>query len=211
MVHFDTPEGATPIEDAAGLLIEGVLTYAALNAVETENIIMAVNEHLRRRKRRGEFWLTEEYVRRVHHDMFDSVWEWAGRYRNAQLNIGVQASRVREEVGKVCQDAAYWDAQKENPMPVLERAVRLHHRLAWIHPFPNGNGRHARLLSDICLHVHHHKLPDWPSSALGGAGDVRGAYLAALKKADGGDFGPLINYTTRFLPKEKLGSETEEG
>ena len=80
MVRFDTPEGATPIEDASGLLVEGVLTYAALNAVETENIVRAVTGHLRRGKRRGAAWLMEDYVRRVHRDMFDSVWEWAGLY-----------------------------------------------------------------------------------------------------------------------------------
>lgn len=202
MARFHAPEGATPIEDASGLLVEGVVTYAALNVKETENIVRAVNEHLRPRKRRPAVWLTEEYVRRVHRDMFDRVWEWAGRYRDAELNIGAPASRVREEVGKLCQDVAFWDDQKENPLPVLERAARLHHRLSWIHPFPNGNGRHARLMSDIYLHVHRHKLPDWPSSAMSGPGDVRGAYLEALKKADGGDFEPLIAYTKRFLPKD---------
>ncbi|MBI4371338.1 MAG: mobile mystery protein B [Elusimicrobia bacterium] len=202
MVRFDAPEGATPIEDASGLLVEEVLNHAALNAVETENIVRAVNEHLRPRKRRGAAWLTEDYVRRVHRDMFDSVWEWAGRYRDAELNIGVSKSRIREEVAKLCQDVAFWDGQKENPLPVLERAVRLHHRLSWIHPFPNGNGRHARLMSDIYLHVNGCKLPEWPSSALGGPGDVRAAYLDALRKADGGGFGPLVAYTKRFLPKE---------
>lgn len=201
MVRFDTPEGATPIEDASGLLIEGVLNYAALNAVETENIVRAVNAHLRRGKRRGAVWLTEEYVRRVHKDMFDSVWEWAGRYRDAELNIGVPASRIREEVAKLCQDVAFWDAQEENPLPVLERAVRLHHRLSWIHPFPNGNGRHARLMSDIYLYLNGCKLPEWPSPALGGPGDVRAAYLEALRQADRGDFKPLTDYTARFLSK----------
>ena len=125
MARFDTPERATPIEDASGLLIDGVLTYAALNAVETENIVRAVNAHLRRRKRRGAVWLIEEYIRHVHRDMFDSVWEWAGRYRAAALNIGVPASRIREEIAKLCQDAALGDAPQDNPLPVLERAVRV--------------------------------------------------------------------------------------
>lgn len=201
MARFVTPEGATPIEDISGLLVEEVLNYAALNAVETENIVSAVNIHLRRGKRRAAVWLTEDYIRRVHRDMFGSVWDWAGRYRHAELNIGVPVSRVREEVAKLCQDAAFWDAQKENSLPVLERAVRLHHRLAWIHPFPNGNGRHARLMSDIYLYINGCKQPDWPSSAMGGPGDTRMAYLNALRKADRGDFGPLIDYTARFLPK----------
>lgn len=203
MVRFDMPEGATPIEDASGLLLEGVVTYAVLNRKETENIVRAVDEHLDHRKRRPALWLTEEYVRLVHRDMFDQVWEWAGRYRETELNIGVAAHRIRDEVGTLCQDVAFWDEQKDNPLPVLERAARLHHRLAWIHPFPNGNGRHARLMSDIYLRVHRHKLPAWPSSALGGPGEERGAYLDALRKADLGDFGSLTSYTTRFLPRDK--------
>lgn len=202
MVRFDTPEGATPIEDASGLLVEGVFTYAALNAVESENILKAANAHLSRRKRRGPSWLTEDYVRRVHRDMFDQVWDWAGRYRGVELNIGVPKASIREEVAKLCQDVAFWDEQKENPLPVLERAARLHHRFAWIHPFQNGNGRHARLMADIYLYVNDHELPMWPSAAIGGAGDVRKEYLNSLKKADAGDFGPLADYTKRFLPKE---------
>ncbi|MFA6028818.1 MAG: mobile mystery protein B [Elusimicrobiota bacterium] len=203
MVGFDTPEGATPIEDASGLLIEGVLTHADLNAAETENILRAVNMHLRPRKRRATPWLTEEYLRRVHRDMFDGVWAWAGRYRDAELNIGVPAASIREEVAKLCQDVAYWDGQKTNPLSVLERAARLHHRLSWIHPFPNGNGRHARLMSDIYLHVNGCALPVWPASSMSGQGDVRKAYLLALRSADRGDFAPLIDYTTRFLPAPK--------
>lgn len=200
MVRFDTPEGATPIDDASGLLAENVFAYSALNAVESENILRAVNVHLSSRKRRESPWLTEEYVRRVHRDMFDSVWDWAGRYRDGELNIGVPASRVRDEVGKLCQDVAYWDEQKENQIPLLERSARLHHRLAWIHPFKNGNGRHARLMGDIYLQVNGHKLPMWPSAAMGGAGEPRSAYLGALKRADAGDFGPLVEYTSRFCP-----------
>ena len=96
---------------------------------------------------------------------------------------------------------AFWDTQQENPLPVLERAVRLHHRLSWIHPFPNGNGRHARLMSDIYLYVNGCKLPEWPSSAMSRTSDVRAEYLDALRKADRGDFGPLVAYTNRHLPR----------
>lgn len=202
MVRFDAPAGATPIEDASGLLVEGVFTYSALNAVESENILKAANAHLSRRKRRGPAWLTEEYVRRVHRDMFGEVWDWAGRYRDGALNIGAPASRIREEVAKLCHDVAFWDEQKDNPMPILERAARLHHRFAWIHPFQNGNGRHARLMADIYLYINGHKLPLWPIAAMGGAGDVRRDYLNALKKSDAGDFAPLVDYTKRFFSKD---------
>ncbi|MBI5595172.1 MAG: mobile mystery protein B [Elusimicrobia bacterium] len=201
MVRFDVPEGATPIEEASGLLLDGVLTYGDLNAAETENILAAVNKHLRSGKRRAPAWLREEYVRRVHRDMFDGVWDWAGRYRDSALTIGIDASLIREEVEKLCRDVAFWDAQEHDALQILERAARLHHRLAWIHPFSNGNGRHARLMADIYLFVKGHPLPVWPSGAMSGAGEARTAYLEALRRADGGDFGPLVAYTVRFLPQ----------
>lgn len=197
MVRFDTPEGATPIEDASGLLVEGVYTYAALNAVEAENVLRAVNVHLRPKKEKNGPWLTEDYVRRIHKDMFGQVWEWAGRYRDGALNIGVPASRIREEVAKLCQDVAYWDGQ--GTMPLIERVARLHHRFAWIHPFQNGNGRHARMMADIYFQVNGRELPVWPSASIGAAGDERTKYIQVLKKADDGDFQPLVEYTEKFL------------
>ncbi len=202
MVRFDTPEGATPIEDVSGLLVDGVYTYAALNAVEAENILRAVNVHLGSNKRIEGPWLTDELIRRVHKDMFDQVWEWAGKYRSSELNIGVAVHKVREEIEKLCQDVAFWDAQMDGAMPFIERVVRLHHRLAWIHPFQNGNGRHARIMADIYLHVNGLPLPTWPSASIGASGDERKEYIQALKNADAGDFGPLVKYTGKFLPME---------
>lgn len=202
MVRFETPEGATPIDDASGLLVDGVYTYAALNAVEAENILRAVNVHLESSKRIEGPWLTDELIRRVHRNMFDQVWGWAGKYRGAELNIGVAAHKVRDEIGKLCQDVAFWDAQTDGAMPLIERVARLHHRLAWIHPFSNGNGRHARMTADIYFHVKGLPLPTWPSASIGASGDERKEYIQALRNADAGGFGPLVEYTRKYLPKE---------
>lgn len=198
--RLDVPEGASPIGDSSGLIPEGVVTYADLCAVEAENILQAINKHLRQRKNPGRAWFTEEYLRKVHRDMFGDVWKWAGSYRESQCNIGVQPYQIREEIRKLCGDIQYWHSLKEHSMPVLERAVRVHHRLAWIHAFPNGNGRHARMTADIFLHSYGHLLPIWPSSDISAPGDTRAHYLAALRSADGGDFKPLMTYTLRHLP-----------
>ena len=200
-MKFETPEGGTPIGDAEGLLLPETSTMADLSAAEAENILRAAGKHLRRRHNPRRAWLTEEFLRAVHRDMFDGVWEWAGTYRRSELNIGVAPHRVREEIGKACADARFWDTQTENPLPVLERAVRLHHRLAWIHPFRNGNGRHARLMADIYLNAHGHALPVWPSGDIARKGGARDAYLAALKEGDRDNFAPLADYTRRYLEK----------
>ncbi|TBR23202.1 mobile mystery protein B [bacterium] len=193
---FRAPEGSTPI-DAAGLRSRHVTTYADLCVAEAENILAAQAKHLTRRAS-PEKVLTEEFLRRLHRDMFGAVWDWAGTYRRVQTNVGVAPAAIREEAAKLCQDARFWDAADDG-MPVLERAVRLHHRCVWIHPFPNGNGRHARMLADVYLFSHRHALPAWPSG-LAGAGAARADYLAALKAADAGDHQGLVAFTRRFLP-----------
>lgn len=196
---FRVPFGATPIEDASGLIPDDVLNYADLCAVEAENIFQAVNKHLTRRKNSKRLWFTEEYMRKVHRDMFGSVWDWAGTYRKSDYNLGVQAHKIQEEIGKLCDDIRYWGSQRQSPIPILEQAVRIHHRLSWIHPFPNGNGRHARMMADIYLFSHHQPLPTWPSSDM--AKSSRKRYLESLRKADAGNFKPLIAYTVQYLQK----------
>jgi len=198
MVRFHTPEGATPIDDASGLIPEGILTYADLNSAEAENILKAMDLHLKRRRSPMKSWLTEEYIRKVHRDMFKDVWEWAGTYRKSGTNLGVPVHSIYEEIAKLCQDLAYWTDSK-NTMAVIERAVRIHHRLSYIHPFQNGNGRLARMISDIYLHSHHHPLPLWPESNLLDDGKIRKDYLHAIREADKGHFKLILNFTRNLL------------
>lgn len=197
--QFQVPEGASPIEDASGLILK-IWTYDDLCAAEAENILQAVNIHLKRRKEPSRMWFTEKYIRKVHYDMFESVWKWAGVYRESSYTIGILPSQIRDEIAKLCGDVRYWTTQKANPMSVLESAVRIHHRLAWIHPFQNGNGRHARLMADIYLHAHGFSLPIWPSSDISKEGRTRKQYLQAIRRADNGDFRLLLEYTARYLP-----------
>lgn len=199
-MRFEVPEGATPIEDSDGLIPEAILTYRDLCAVEAENILEAANRHLSRRKNPNASWLCEPFIRRVHADMFGDVWRWAGKYRQAEFNIGVARHKVAEEIGRLMGDFRYWHSQTPEEMSVLERAVRLHHRLSWIHPFRNGNGRHARMLADIYLNSQKHPLPDWPADGLTAMGETRKRYLAALKSADQGDIGPLAAFSRSLLP-----------
>lgn len=195
-MKFTVPEGATPIDDISHLRIPGILTVPDLNAAEAENILRAMEKHLYRPKDPKKQWLTDKYIRRLHLDMFDGVWEWAGNYRNSELNIGVSTHLIREEIGKLIQDVYSWNT---STLSYLERAVRLHHRLVWIHPFFNGNGRHARLLSDIYLHSYGQPLPTWPESDLSEHGNVRLDYLDALRAADSGDYAPLVKWTEGLL------------
>ena len=123
--------------------------------------------------------------------MFDRTWEWAGRYRTTDKDIGVFWADIGVEVRKFVDDGAYWLEHRVSS--VDEAAARLHHRLVLIHPFPNGNGRHARLWCDLLLRQKGRPMFSWSSEELDRAGESRQRYITALREADGGDFGPLLN------------------
>ena len=205
MTDATEPLGATPGQDISSLLLHNRSSRDEINAVETEAIDRASTKHVHRarKKNRESEWLTDEFIRRVHHDMFGGIWDWAGKYRTIRLNIGVEPHHIPEQIQLVCGDFLLWNSST-SPMPALEIAARLHHRLTKIHPFKEGNGRHARLITDIFLHSRDHPLPKWPQIHRLVQGDViRGQYIAAVKKADEGDYSALRCLLEDWLEEKK--------
>ena len=205
MIDETTPEGATPGGDTSGLILTHLTTTAARNAAETEAISRAYDKHVfrARRKKRGTEWLTDTFIRKVHEDMFGTIWEWAGQYRQTALNIGVEPYLITEQIKLLTEDFRYWN-DTTSTMPVVEVAARLQHRLTNIHPFTNGNGRHARLMTDIFFHSRNNPLPQWPQVQLMEQGDkIRDQYIAAMKKADQGDVTELIRFIEECLEPSK--------
>ncbi len=124
--------------------------------------------------------------------MFGDVWAWAGDYRGTERNLGVDPVRIPVELCIVLDDARYWVENKTYPPDEL--AVRLHHRLVAIHPFPNGNGRTTRLVADL-LAVQLERDPfTWGRASLTDASETRTQYIAALRAADNHDIGPLLEF-----------------
>ena len=182
---FDNePEGATPedADEAAELLPSHIQNRGELNLWEQENILEAADWILRARTPA----LSEPTIRELHRRMFNQTWAWAGRYRTSDKNIGAYWATIQEEVRKMVDDGVYW--LEHGTYPIDEAALRLHHRLVKIHPFPNGNGRHARLWCDMLLHQNGRPPFAWKSRELDEAGDARGAYIRALRCADGDDY-----------------------
>lgn len=147
---FDEPDDATPLEPAEreGLRQNWITLRRELNEAEQENILAGAAWARRPRQRNAEM-LNENFARTLHRRMFGDVWEWAGEYRLTERNIGVDAHRIPNDMPMMFDDARYWVAHATYPPDEL--AVRLHHRLVFIHPFPNGNGRHARLMADLLI------------------------------------------------------------
>jgi len=193
------PADATPLTDAErqGLLLP-VLTRAELNLAEAENISDAMSWlFLSLRRVHPESVTDEEWLKRLHRRMYGQVWAWAGRYRTADRNLGVPYWRIRMDMHDVLGDARAWladttSARYDND----ECAIRLGYRLVAVHPFPNGNGRWSRLVSDALIVALGGARFTWGGNALSEPGTARRDYISALRTADtDGDLGPLIAFS----------------
>lgn len=191
-MKFDFPDGATPLDpnEVEGLRLAHISTRAELDRWEQDNIT-AGEEWAFSRQRKD--LLGDTFIRRLHKQMFGTVWRWAGTFRKSDKNIGVTWWAVPSEMKKLCDDVAVWI--EAGSYPPDEIAARFHHRLVAIHPFPNGNGRLARTMTDLLL-VQRLERPrfSWGNGDTTAAGDYRGRYIDALRAADRGDLGPLVEF-----------------
>jgi Fic-DOC domain mobile mystery protein B len=124
--------------------------------------------------------------------MFGDVWRWAGEFRTTERNIGINHWEIPMELRNVLDDVRVWIEHQSYPPD--EIAVRLHHRLAQIHPFPNGNGRHARLMADLLIVQLGGEPFSWGNGVLRDTGELRRRYVDALQAADLHDIGPLLAF-----------------
>lgn len=190
---FIEPEGATPLDpdERQGLKFSHITTRGELDELEQSNIEQGLAWIARRR--RGNVF-EDAFVRTLHKRLFGDVWTWAGQYRFTEKNIGIDPVQISVQLRMLLDDARYW--AENGVYPPLEAAARYHHRMVQIHPFPNGNGRHARIAADIMLEeVYDHPPVEWASGFdLQADNDRRNAYIAALRAADGGDYSPLLAF-----------------
>ena len=92
-------------------------------------------------------------------------------------------------------DTKYWI--DNNTFFPEEISIRFKHRIVAIHCFPNGNGRHSRMMADIMMEsIFGKEIFSWNKSNMIKANDVRKEYIAALRKADVGNINPLIKFAT---------------
>lgn len=192
-MEFHYAPGATPLDpdEAAGLVPTHITTQGDLNAWEQINIVQGDRWAARQKKRD---LLDEGFIRDLHRQMFDKTWQWAGTFRKTNKNIGVDSTQVAVKLRNLLDNTKY---QIENHVfDADELAVRFHHQLAWIHAFPNGNGRHARLMADLLAMRLSRPRLTWGGgeASITTVGELRDQYLAALRAADQGQFGDLIAF-----------------
>lgn len=187
-VNFDYPPGTTPLDAAelASLIPGHLTTQAELN--EWEQLNIGEGDQWARKQRKD--ILGEDFLRQLHRRMFGETWKWAGEFRKSDKNIGVELRKLLDDVRYQIEHDTY---------PADEIAIRFQHRLVAIHAFPNGNGRHARMMADLLAERLGQPRFSWGNRRLVNdnltdAPPIRSDYIAALQAADARDIAHLLAF-----------------
>ena len=189
---FEADDNSTPLtaEEKDGLKLKWITLRSELNEAEARNIAQA---QVWLMSNKNKEFCSDTILRELHKKMFGDVWKWAGTYRNSERNIGVAPFQIPIKLIQLFDDVKFWIENKTYSN--REIAVRLHHKLVQIHPFPNGNGRVSRLMADLVLEKLEGSKLYWGNTNLVNVSEIRSSYIAALRKADAGDYTDLIKFT----------------
>lgn len=193
-IALNYKKGQTPLneEEKEGLLIKTITLQKELDEFEQLNIEKAV-EWIIHGNLKLERILSEKFIKDVHKKMYSDVWKWAGEYRKSEKNMGIKWTRIRIELRNLLDDTKYWIENKT--YPPKEIAIRFKHRIVQIHCFPNGNGRHSRLMADIIIEsIFGEEIFTWNKSNMVKADETREKYITTLKEADNGNIKSLIEF-----------------
>ena len=193
-LDFEYINDQTPLDEdeKEGLLIPSIATRAELDEFEQQNIEEAIQWVLTRSLKPKTIF-TEQFVRNLHKRMYGNVWRWAGEFRKSNKNLGLNKYQIPVALKTLLDDALFW-VENETYSPD-EIAVRFKHRIVSIHCFPNGNGRHSRLMADVIIDkIYKEPVFAWGADNLVEKGDSRTTYLKAVKEADNGNYKPLLAF-----------------
>ncbi len=187
---LETDDNATPLtpDERNGLIPTHVTSRSELNELEQRNILEADRWAFGRKRN----VVDEAFLRGLHRRMFNRVWRWAGTYRTSERNLGVAHYRIEPDLRQIVDDARFWIEHQSYPDDEL--AVRFHHRLVSVHPFPNGNGRWSRLAADLLIVRQRGDRFTWGRANIQADRNARRRYIEALHAADDHDLGPLVRF-----------------
>tara|TARA_R110000868_G_scaffold14075_14_gene65786 strand:+ start:1205 stop:1801 length:597 start_codon:yes stop_codon:yes gene_type:complete len=187
-------DGQTPLDEdeKEGLKIKSITTQNELDEFEQYNIEKAVEWTMRVNLKPDKI-LTEKFIKDLHKKMYGDIWRWAGEFRKSNKNIGTNWTQIGIELKNLIDDTKYW--LENNTYSPEEIAIRFKHRIVAIHCFPNGNGRHSRMMADIIIEfIFGKEIFSWHKSNMVQADMTRKVYITALREADNGNINPLIEF-----------------
>lgn len=190
------PKGATPLDknELSGLIPDYITFQSELDILEQENIFQGLKWALKFKKE----VLTDSFSKELHKSLFKDVWTWAGTYRKSEKSIGITPTLIPEQMHLLFKNVQTWIEFESYNWD--EIAARFHHKLVFIHPFPNGNGRYSRIHTEILMKKHKKEIPTWgfkkaeDSRNLASDSELRNLYLKSLRDADQGRIKPLIQF-----------------
>jgi Fic-DOC domain mobile mystery protein B len=194
-IKFEYAKGSTPLDknEMNGLLPDYITTQEELNTLEKENIKKAIKWSIGKKHKD---YLEIDFTFKLHKRMLSDVWKWAGTQRKSDKSIGIDWRQVSVQLKQLLESTKFWI--ENNTYEWSELAARFHHKLVLIHVFPNGNGRHARLRTEILLSNNDQASPTWgihsTDQNLDVEGEVRDKYINALRESDKGKFEDLISF-----------------
>lgn len=187
-------DGQTPLDEdeKEGLKIKSITAQKERDEFEQLNIEKAV-EWTIHANLKPEKILTEKFIKDLHKKMYGDVWKWAGEFRKSDKNIEIKWTQIGVELKSLLDDSKYW-IENKTYLPE-EIAIRFKHRIVAIHCFPNGNGRHSRMMADIIMEsIFGKEIFSWHKSNMVKADETRKNYIVALKEADNGNINSLIEF-----------------
>ena len=190
-------KGQTPLdeEEKEGLLIKVITTQRELDEFEQLNIEKAIEWTIHANLKLDKI-LSEKFIKKLHSKMYGDVWKWAGKFRKSDKNIGIKWAQIGIELKNLIDDTKYWI--KNKIYPPEEISIRFKHRIVSIHCFPNGNGRHSRMIADIIMEsIFGKEIFTWHQSNMVKADETRKKYIATLRQADNGNIKPLIEFAKK--------------
>lgn len=188
---FETDDNSTPLteEEKQQLKVKWITTRTELNELEAKGIADAEIWLLKTNKKDI---LNETFIKTLHRKMFGEIWKWAGTFRTTERNIGAALYEIQPKLKILLDDTKFWI--ENNTYSKKEIAIRFHHRLVQIHPFPNGNGRTSRIMADLIMRSFGHNGLDWGNGNLTEISKLRAMYISALQEADKGNYALLIDF-----------------
>jgi Fic-DOC domain mobile mystery protein B len=192
-IFFSARDGQTPLpaELYKDLIPKHIQTMRELDECEEENILNGVAWMMRQ----TQDWTHVSFWFSLHQHLFSDVWRWAGLVRTYELQNEnfLKVTQIFPALKELEGNLNYW--LKEHSSELVAYSCRFHERLITIHPFPNGNGRFSRILTEHYCKKSNIDLPTWGKDLESDPPRRRKAYIDALRTASlKGNYSPLQKF-----------------
>lgn len=141
--------------------------------------------------------ISEEVILNLHKIVvLDTEKDWAGHYRNSWVMITGTDYFPPEasDVPSLMREVVNWFEQNKKKLHPVELAAILHHKLVYVYPFFDGNGRTARLVMNLVL-----MSRGYPLVVI--LKNDRRRYYDLLQKADDGDWAPFVLFISQAVER----------